>query len=178
MAGVFGCRTPRILWWQSTGRVEGIVTVQPTQRTDRSGAPGEFGTTPEPLLRDLVGGILRRVRTRQRRTLSDVAVEARVSTAYLSEVERGRKEASSEVLAAVCAALGLRLADLIEQAWSQLALVTARADDESRVRRLSSRARRTRAGLVTSDRPGADLSRLPSRTATDPGGRDTVLLAA
>lgn len=126
------------------------MTVQPTQQAGRSGTPGEFGTTPEPLLRDLVGGILRRARTTQRRTLSDVAVEARVSTAYLSEVERGRKEASSEVLAAVCAALGMRLADLVEQAWADLARATARAGDERRVRVLTSRGRRGRAGFAAS----------------------------
>ena len=76
----------------------------------------------EPLLRRLVGSILREQRERQRRTLRDVAEDARVSVAYLSEVERGRKEASSEVLAAVCRALGLRLVDLVGTAHAQLAL--------------------------------------------------------
>ncbi len=50
----------------------------------------------------------------------DVAAAARVSTAYLSEVERGRKEASSEVLAAVCGALGLRLVDLVARTGEEL----------------------------------------------------------
>jgi len=81
---------------------------------------------PEPLLRRLVGAILREHRERQGRTLRDVAVDARVSIAYLSEVERGRKEASSEVLAAVCRALGLRLVDLIGTAHAQLALADGR----------------------------------------------------
>ena len=63
------------------------------------------GGRSEPLLRHVIGGILRRARLAQGRTLVDVAASARVSTAYLSEVERGRKEASSEVLAAVCGAL-------------------------------------------------------------------------
>lgn len=156
------------------------MTTQPAQQMSRAGDPAEFGTTPEPLLRDLVGKILRRARTAQRRTLSDVAVEARVSTAYLSEVERGRKEASSEVLAAVCAALGMRLADLIERAWADLALATARADDERRLRVLSARARRGRAGFVAAEPGGStELTRLPERTArrSGPGG-DAVLLAA
>lgn len=87
----------------------------------------------EPLLRHLVGAILRRTRRDQRRTLADVALAARVSTAYLSEVERGRKEASSEVLAAVCEALGLRLVDLVERAWADLALASqARVVDLTR----------------------------------------------
>ncbi|GIJ44321.1 hypothetical protein Val02_12070 [Virgisporangium aliadipatigenens] len=68
-----------------------------------------------PLLRTLVGDVLRRHRLRQRRTLADVARDARVSVQYLSEVERGRKEASSEVLAAVCAALRIDLSDLLTE---------------------------------------------------------------
>jgi len=80
----------------------------------------------EPLLRRLVGAILREQRERQGRTLRDVAEDARVSVAYLSEVERGRKEASSEVLAAVCRALGLRLVDLVGTAHAQLALAEGR----------------------------------------------------
>ncbi|GEK23207.1 hypothetical protein CXY01_37270 [Cellulomonas xylanilytica] len=80
----------------------------------------------EPLLRRLVGSILREQRERQRRTLRDVAEDARVSVAYLSEVERGRKEPSSEVLAAVCRALGLRLVDLVGTAHAQLALAEGR----------------------------------------------------
>ncbi|WP_083648746.1 helix-turn-helix domain-containing protein [Cellulosimicrobium sp. CUA-896] len=75
---------------------------------------------PEPLLRHVIGGILRRARASQGRTLADVAAAARVSTAYLSEVERGRKEASSEVLAAVCAALGIRLLDLVARTGEEL----------------------------------------------------------
>jgi transcriptional regulator with XRE-family HTH domain len=75
----------------------------------------------EPPLRVLVGAILRGHRERQGRTLRDVADDARVSVPYLSEVERGRKEASSEVLAAVCRALGLGLVDLIGDAHTQLA---------------------------------------------------------
>ncbi|RMI04869.1 helix-turn-helix domain-containing protein [Cellulomonas triticagri] len=76
---------------------------------------------PEPPLRVLVGAILRGHRERQGRTLRDVAGEARVSVPYLSEVERGRKEASSEVLGAVCRALGLRLVDLVGEAHARLA---------------------------------------------------------
>lgn len=74
----------------------------------------------EPLLRRLVGAILRAHREAQRRTLRDVAADARVSVAYLSEIERGRKEASSEVLVAVCGALGMGLADLLAEAHRTL----------------------------------------------------------
>jgi Helix-turn-helix domain len=74
----------------------------------------------EPLWRDLVGEVLRRERRAQDRTLKDVADAARISLPYLSEIERGRKEASSEVLAAAAHALGLRLADLLTLAHTEL----------------------------------------------------------
>ena len=67
------------------------------------------------LLRGLIGMVLRRVRLGQNRTLRDVAEVARVSVPYLSEVERGRKEPSSELLAAICAALDLELTDLLSE---------------------------------------------------------------
>jgi transcriptional regulator with XRE-family HTH domain len=69
-----------------------------------------------PLLRTTLGDVLRRVRRQQRRTLADVARAAKVSMPYLSEVERGRKEASSEVLGAICEALGIELSDLLVEA--------------------------------------------------------------
>ncbi|MER7457290.1 helix-turn-helix transcriptional regulator [Micromonospora sp. NPDC126480] len=72
------------------------------------------------LLRRVIGGVLRRLRLRQGRTLREVAAAAGVSMPYLSEIERGRKEASSEVLAAICRALGIRLSDLLEEARDDL----------------------------------------------------------
>jgi len=66
----------------------------------------------EPLWREAVGRELREERQDVGRTLADVAGQAGVSTQYLSEVERGRKEPSSEVLQAVAGALDLRLVDL------------------------------------------------------------------
>lgn len=66
-----------------------------------------------PLLRTMVGAVLRRTRLEQRRTLADVAACARISMQYLSELERGRKEASSEILAALCGALRLDLPELL-----------------------------------------------------------------
>jgi len=71
-------------------------------------------------LRDLVGDVLRRERLAQERTLKDVADTARISMPYLSELERGRKEASSEVLAAAARALGLGLGDLLSLAQDEL----------------------------------------------------------
>jgi transcriptional regulator with XRE-family HTH domain len=67
------------------------------------------------LLRESVGQALRRARTDQSRTLRDVAREARVSLGYLSEVERGQKEASSELLNSICEALGLTLGSLMHE---------------------------------------------------------------
>jgi transcriptional regulator with XRE-family HTH domain len=67
------------------------------------------------LLRESVGQALRRARTEQARTLRDVARDARVSLGYLSEVERGQKEASSELLNSICEALGLTLGSLMSE---------------------------------------------------------------
>jgi transcriptional regulator with XRE-family HTH domain len=75
-----------------------------------------------PLLRILVGEVLRRHRQEQRRTLAEVAREANVSVQYLSEVERGRKEPSSEILAAVCDSLRIDLADLLAEVRHDLEL--------------------------------------------------------
>jgi transcriptional regulator with XRE-family HTH domain len=76
-------------------------------------------------LREAVGEALRRRRQAQGRTLREVADAAGVSLTYLSEVERGRKEASSEVLEAVCAALHLGLADLFFEVAETLAATEA-----------------------------------------------------
>jgi transcriptional regulator with XRE-family HTH domain len=74
---------------------------------------GEHERRSRPLLRTMIGERLRRTRRGQGRTLSDVSRVARVSVPYLSEVERGRKEASSEILAAICDALRIDLSDLL-----------------------------------------------------------------
>lgn len=65
------------------------------------------------LLREAIGDRLRETRNAKRRTLREVSRAARVSLGYLSEVERGRKEASSELLAAICDALDLPLPELL-----------------------------------------------------------------
>ncbi|WP_067972216.1 transcriptional regulator ClgR [Mycolicibacter icosiumassiliensis] len=73
------------------------------------------------LLRESVGEVLRQARTAQGRTLREVSDAARVSLGYLSEVERGRKEASSELLNAICAALRMPLSTVLFDAGTRLA---------------------------------------------------------
>lgn len=68
-----------------------------------------------PVLRQVVGDTLRGRRMRQRRTLREVSASARVSLGYLSEVERGQKEPSSELLAAICGALDVELSELFAE---------------------------------------------------------------
>jgi len=65
------------------------------------------------LLRHVIGEQLRRLRNEQSRTLREVSRAAQVSLGYLSEVERGQKEASSELLASICGALNTSLSDLL-----------------------------------------------------------------
>jgi transcriptional regulator with XRE-family HTH domain len=72
------------------------------------------------VLRQVVGETLRAVRLRQRRTLREVSATARVSLGYLSEVERGQKEPSSELLAAICRALDVELSELFREVTDTL----------------------------------------------------------
>jgi transcriptional regulator with XRE-family HTH domain len=74
------------------------------------------------LLRHLLGDALRRLRLRQGRTLREVSAAARVSLGYLSEVERGQKEASSELLASICGALGAPLSQVLREVSDSFAL--------------------------------------------------------
>ena len=98
-------------------RAESAVT---TARDDALAAPSPVrppredprGRPPEPLWREAAGEVLREQRHRLEQTLAEVADRAGISVQYLSEVERGRKEPSSEVLAAVTGALELSLVDL------------------------------------------------------------------
>ncbi|MEV0651075.1 helix-turn-helix transcriptional regulator [Phytomonospora sp. NPDC050363] len=92
------------------------------------------------LLRTLIGLVLRRSRLEQGRTLADVARMARVSMQYLSELERGRKEASSEVLAAICDALRVDLADVLTEVARDLAAERARMAPVVRIEAVPARA--------------------------------------
>jgi transcriptional regulator with XRE-family HTH domain len=79
------------------------------------------------LLRTQLGHTLRGHRLSQRRTLRDVSGAARVSLGYLSEVERGQKEASSELLASICDALDVELADLLAEVSLELRGISSSA---------------------------------------------------
>src|SRR5689334_16998313 len=73
------------------------------------------------LLRRVIGDALRSRRQAQHRTLREVSTAANVSLGYLSEIERGQKEASSELLSAICDALGARLSELLREVSSTMA---------------------------------------------------------
>jgi len=73
------------------------------------------------VLRQEIGEVLRSVRQRQGRTLREVSHSARVSLGYLSEVERGQKEASSELLASICAALDIPMSQMLREVADRLA---------------------------------------------------------
>ena len=74
------------------------------------------------LLRRLLGDVLRERRRQQGRTLREVSATARVSLGYLSEVERGQKEASSELLGSICEALDVPLSPVLRDVSDSMAL--------------------------------------------------------
>lgn len=74
-----------------------------------------------PVLRRELGEVLRQVRQNQGKTLREVSADARVSLGYLSEVERGQKEASSELLAAICSALDAPLSVVLREVSERIA---------------------------------------------------------
>lgn len=73
------------------------------------------------VFREVIGAHLRRIRLLQGRTLRDVSAAASVSLGYLSEVERGEKEASSEMLIAICGALGVPLSVVLSHVAGDIA---------------------------------------------------------
>jgi transcriptional regulator with XRE-family HTH domain len=114
---------------------------------------------PRRLLRTLLGDALRRARLDQGRTLAEVARAARVSMPYLSELERGLKEASSEVLAAVCDALHVELPDLLAEvagAARDHADGQARQAQIIRLDRIGDRADRAGGGQPVPGKPGSE----------------------
>jgi transcriptional regulator with XRE-family HTH domain len=74
------------------------------------------------LLRRVIGDALRARRQSQQRTLREVSTAANVSLGYLSEIERGQKEASSELLSSICDALGAQLSEMLREVSDTLAL--------------------------------------------------------
>jgi transcriptional regulator with XRE-family HTH domain len=92
----------------------------------------------EPLWREVLGRRLRALRQDRQETLAETAARAGLSPQYLSEIERGRKEPSSEMIAALAGALGITLIDLTEQV----------ATDLRRQMAIAPRAGRTRPGDI------------------------------
>jgi XRE family transcriptional regulator, stress-response regulator len=101
------------------------------------------------LLRTTLGDVLRRIRLDQGRTLADVAAAGRISMQYLSELERGRKEASSEILAAICDALDVGLPDVLAEVGRGLA--GAATEQQALVLRLGTGPDRRAAGARPAD---------------------------
>jgi transcriptional regulator with XRE-family HTH domain len=117
------------------------------------------------LLRHVIGAALRRIRLDDGRTLREVSLAANISMPYLSEIERGRKEPSSEILAGICAALGLTLLDLLQEASFEQQSAEAVVVD------LTSSSGTSSGSSVVS--PGA-----PVTTITPARGTEAVLAAA
>lgn len=80
------------------------------------------------ILRQEIGDVLRGARRQQGRTLREVSSLARVSLGYLSEVERGQKEASSELLASICGALEVPLSSVLREVSERVALAESLLD--------------------------------------------------
>ena len=114
-------------------------------RSTRAAVPG--GSDSVPVLRSVIGEELRRLRNQQERTLRDVSAAARVSLGYLSEVERGQKEASSELLNSICQALDVPLSVMLRLVSDEIAHHEANAHRASTVAVI---ADRPRAGAVAS----------------------------
>ena len=91
-------------------RMGEVIRIHPDRKIESDRRPA---AQPEPLWRELLGRRLRATRERRGDRLVDVAERAGVSPQYLSEIERGRKEPSSEMIAAVCGALGIDLIRLL-----------------------------------------------------------------
>jgi transcriptional regulator with XRE-family HTH domain len=141
------------------------------------------------LLRHFLGDALRRLRLRQGRTLREVSAAARVSLGYLSEVERGQKEASSELLASICGALGAPLSQVLREVSDNFALAelqnepvltgarepsheNAEAERRTTAAKLPSRAATGRQVTIPA---GAQLAAAaPSRNLAVPAGQRLV----
>lgn len=100
--------------------VNGVVRWKDVGQTENAAPARETGKVI--LLRHAIGEVLRDVRQRQGRTLREVSHLARVSLGYLSEVERGQKEASSELLASICQALDITLSAMLAEVSARMAV--------------------------------------------------------
>lgn len=110
------------------------------------------------LLREAIGDSLRRTRVSQSRTLREVSHSASVSLGYLSEVERGRKEASSELLAAICEALDVPLSDVLFDVSESMADASGRRRSDAQPAEREAAAQDVGAGatMSASTRIGGD----------------------
>jgi transcriptional regulator with XRE-family HTH domain len=118
------------------------------------------------LIRRLLGDVLRRKRQDEGRTLRQLAADARISPGYLSEIERGQKEPSSELLAAICDALQARLSDVLREVSIELAAAELAAQLESE--RISAPVPPARVGAAAS---GTAVKSMP---LAKPVGRGAV----
>ena len=128
------------------------------------------------LLRRELGDVLREQRQSQGRTLREVSAAASVSLGYLSEVERGEKEASSELLASICSALNLPLSEMLGHVSERVAETEALTAAGHPPRAQHSPGLRLRC-LTPHGRPRLpclrlhDLARPPRTDAASPSGR-------
>ncbi|WP_434056339.1 helix-turn-helix domain-containing protein [Georgenia wangjunii] len=113
---------------RSTNRPTGRADTRPRPRATQGAGYGRTmqatreEVRPMVVLRREIGDVLRGARQRQGRTLREVSSSARVSLGYLSEVERGQKEASSELLASICTALNVPMSHVLRQVSDRIAL--------------------------------------------------------
>ena len=124
------------------------------------------------LIRRLLGDVLRRKRQDEGRTLRQLAAEARISPGYLSEIERGQKEPSSELLSAICDALNIRLSDLLREVSVDLAAAELAARIEAeRVGVTVGGASVPGARVGAASVKSVALAKPVARAAARPGGR-------
>jgi DNA-binding XRE family transcriptional regulator len=121
---------------------------EPEREPQREREPQPEPRPQEPLWREVLGRRLRALRQEQQETLSETAARAGISPQYLSEVERGRKEPSSEMIAALAGALGTTLIDLTEHVAGDLRRQMSLAPRPGRIRTSRTRPGRTRPGDV------------------------------
>jgi transcriptional regulator with XRE-family HTH domain len=134
------------------------------------------------LLRQLLGDALRRLRLRQGRTLREVSAAARVSLGYLSEVERGQKEASSELLASICGALGAPLSQVLREVSDSFALAELQSEPVFGVPLEPALAGQSQAGAAGPKEPvpagQAASRRIPAPVRVQQAGKQLVMPGA
>jgi DNA-binding XRE family transcriptional regulator len=121
---------------------------EPEREPQREREPQPELRPQEPLWREVLGRRLRVLRQEQQETLSETAARAGISPQYLSEIERGRKEPSSEMIAALAGALGTTLIDLTEHVAGDLRRQMSLVPRASRTRPARTRPGRSRPGDV------------------------------